>query len=30
LQYTLDRTMSKWARDQDPNQEISHHEGLGL
>lgn len=30
LQYTLDRTMSKWAREQDPNQEISHHEGLGL
>ena len=30
LQYTLDRTMSKWARDQDPNQEVSHHEGLGM
>lgn len=30
LQYTLNRTMSKWARDQDPNQEISHHEGLGM
>lgn len=30
LQYTLDRTMSKWARDRDPNQEISHHEGLGM
>ncbi|KAJ6134551.1 hypothetical protein N7523_000873 [Penicillium sp. IBT 18751x] len=30
LQYTLDRTMSKWAREADPNQEISHHEGLGM
>lgn len=30
LQYTLDRTMSKWARDQDPNQENNHHEGLGM
>ena len=30
LQYTLNRTMSKWAREQDANQEISHHEGLGM
>ncbi|KAJ5899922.1 hypothetical protein N7495_004666 [Penicillium taxi] len=30
LQYTLNQSMSKWARDQDSNQEISHHEGLGL
>jgi hypothetical protein len=30
LQYTLDRTMSKWAREADPNQEIPHHEGLGM
>lgn len=30
LQYTLNQTMSKWAREQDPNQEISHHEGLGM
>ncbi|KAJ5936648.1 hypothetical protein N7466_003098 [Penicillium verhagenii] len=30
LQYELDRSMSKWAREQDPNQEIpGHHEGLG-
>ncbi|KAJ6103383.1 hypothetical protein N7486_005810 [Penicillium sp. IBT 16267x] len=30
LQYELDRSMSKWSREQDPNQEISgHHEGLG-
>ncbi|KAJ5097709.1 hypothetical protein N7456_008430 [Penicillium angulare] len=31
LQKTLHQTMSPWARDQDPNnQEINHHEGLGL
>ncbi|KAJ5802116.1 uncharacterized protein N7503_004566 [Penicillium pulvis] len=30
LQYELDRSMSKWSREQDPNQELSgHHEGLG-
>ncbi|KAJ5622449.1 hypothetical protein N7528_005681 [Penicillium herquei] len=29
LQYTLDRTMSKWDGP-DSNQEMSHHEGLGL
>ncbi|KAJ5630430.1 uncharacterized protein N7484_010530 [Penicillium longicatenatum] len=30
LQYELDRSMSKWSREQDPNHEISgHHEGLG-
>ncbi|KAJ6015356.1 hypothetical protein N7540_009947 [Penicillium herquei] len=29
LQYTLDRTMSKWDAP-DSNQEMSHHEGLGL
>jgi hypothetical protein len=30
LDYTLTQTMSKWAREQDPNQEIPHHEGLGM
>ncbi|CAG8371392.1 unnamed protein product [Penicillium salamii] len=30
LDYTLSQSMSKWARDQDPNQEIPHHEGLGM
>ncbi|KAJ5855823.1 uncharacterized protein N7529_009767 [Penicillium soppii] len=30
LDFTLTQTMSKWARDQDPNQEIPHHEGLGM
>ncbi|KAJ5698594.1 hypothetical protein N7462_000599 [Penicillium macrosclerotiorum] len=30
LQYTLNQSMSKWAREQDPNQEITHHEGLGM
>jgi hypothetical protein len=30
LDYTLTQSMSKWARDQDPNQEIPHHEGLGM
>jgi hypothetical protein len=30
LDYTLTQTMSKWARDQDPNQEIPRHEGLGM
>ncbi|KAJ5183726.1 hypothetical protein N7492_001342 [Penicillium capsulatum] len=30
LQNTLNQSMSKWAREQDPNQEISHHEGLGM
>lgn len=31
LQKTLHQTMSPWARDPDPNnQEINHHEGLGL
>ncbi|OOQ89876.1 hypothetical protein PEBR_08059 [Penicillium brasilianum] len=27
---TLNESMAKWAREQDPNQEIPHHEGLGL
>lgn len=30
LQNTLNESMAKWAREQDPNQEIPHHEGLGL
>lgn len=30
LDYTLTQTMSKWAREQDPNQEVPHHEGLGM
>jgi hypothetical protein len=30
LDYTLTQTMSKWAREGDPNQEIPHHEGLGM
>ncbi|KAJ5157818.1 uncharacterized protein N7482_008918 [Penicillium canariense] len=30
LQHTLNESMAKWAREQDPNQEIPHHEGLGL
>ncbi|CAG7922711.1 unnamed protein product [Penicillium olsonii] len=30
LDYTLSQSMSKWAREQDPNQEIPHHEGLGM
>lgn len=30
LQNTLNQSMSKWAREQDPNQEFSHHEGLGM
>ncbi|KAJ5114484.1 hypothetical protein NUU61_000243 [Penicillium alfredii] len=30
LQYTLNRTMSKWARDQDPSHDGAHHEGLGM
>ncbi|KAJ5355013.1 uncharacterized protein N7496_012225 [Penicillium cataractarum] len=27
---TLNESMAKWSREQDPNQEIPHHEGLGL
>jgi hypothetical protein len=35
LQQTLDLTMSKWARENDPNHEFGHnghngHEGLGM
>ncbi|KAJ5766233.1 uncharacterized protein N7511_003849 [Penicillium nucicola] len=30
LDYTLTQTMSKWAREGDPNQEMPHHEGLGM
>lgn len=31
LDYTLTQSMSKWAREQDPNSEIpGHHEGLGM
>lgn len=30
LHVRLERSMSKWAQAQDPNAEISHHEGLGL
>lgn len=30
LDYTLTQSMSKWAREQDPNAEIPHHEGLGM
>ncbi|KAJ6168047.1 hypothetical protein N7497_000890 [Penicillium chrysogenum] len=30
LDSTLTQSMSKWARDQDPNHEPPHHEGLGL
>lgn len=30
LQNTLNESMAKWNREGDPNQEIPHHEGLGL
>ncbi|KAJ6178128.1 hypothetical protein N7519_008589 [Penicillium mononematosum] len=30
LDFTLTQSMSKWARDQDPNHEPPHHEGLGM
>jgi hypothetical protein len=30
LDYTLTHTMSKWARDDHPNSEVPHHEGLGM
>ncbi|CDM33006.1 hypothetical protein DTO013E5_5789 [Penicillium roqueforti] len=30
LDFTLTQSMSKWARDHDPNHEPPHHEGLGM
>ena len=30
LDFTLTQSMSKWAREQDPNHEPPHHEGLGM